>query len=95
MDLLREHGDAAKLLAGGQSLVPAMNFRVVQPSVLIDLNRLGELDYVQVDQSYVRIGAMTRGTDSGIRSTGSWAVSAVGRGNALCRSSTDSKSEAR
>jgi 6-hydroxypseudooxynicotine dehydrogenase subunit alpha len=60
LGLLREHGDAAKLLAGGQSLVPAMNFRVVQPSVLIDLNRIRELDYVRADESYVRIGAMTR-----------------------------------
>src|SRR5512132_3347882 len=60
LDLLHEHGDAAKLLAGGQSLVPAMNFRVVQPSVLIDLNRIKELDYVRADQGFVRIGAMTR-----------------------------------
>src|SRR5512147_763153 len=60
LDLLREHGDAAKLLAGGQSLVPAMNFRVVQPSVLIDLNRLRELDYVRADEGRVQIGAMTR-----------------------------------
>ena len=60
LDLLREHGDAAKLLAGGQSLVPAMNFRVVQPSVLIDLNRVNELDYVRADHDGLRIGAMTR-----------------------------------
>ena len=45
----------AKLLAGGQSLVPAMNFRVVQPGVLIDLNRVGELSYIReedADSSY-------------------------------------------
>ena len=60
LSLLRDHGEDAKLLAGGQSLVPAMNFRVVQPSVLIDLNRIGELDYVQEDGQYLRMGAMTR-----------------------------------
>src|ERR1043165_7234356 len=58
--LLRDHGSDAKLLAGGQSLVPAMNFRVVQPSVIIDLNRLKELDYVREDGGSVHIGAMTR-----------------------------------
>ncbi len=60
LTLLRSYGSEAKLLAGGQSLVPAMNFRVVQPSVLIDLNRVEELDYVNEDSEHVRIGAMTR-----------------------------------
>ncbi len=58
--LLRDPGRDAKLLAGGQSLVPAMNFRVAQPSVLIDLNRIEELDYVREDGDHLRIGAMTR-----------------------------------
>lgn len=61
LELLQQHGPEAKLLAGGQSLVPAMNFRVVQPAVLIDLNRVGELDYIRQDKnSGLRIGAMTR-----------------------------------
>ena len=60
LDLLHEYGDQAKLLAGGQSLVPAMNFRVVQPSVLIDLNRVAELNYIREEDSVLRIGAMTR-----------------------------------
>ena len=60
LSLLREHGGDAKLLAGGQSLVPAMNFRVVQPSALIDLNHIGDLDYVRPDGGCLRIGAMTR-----------------------------------
>ncbi len=60
LSLLRDHGNDAKLLAGGQSLVPAMNFRVVQPSALIDLNRVSELDYVRQDGECLRIGAMTR-----------------------------------
>src|ERR1044071_5578964 len=58
--LLHNYGSEAKLLAGGQSLVPAMNFRVVQPSVLIDLNRVKELDYVREDGKCMRVGAMTR-----------------------------------
>jgi CO/xanthine dehydrogenase FAD-binding subunit len=60
LDLLREHGDSARLLAGGQSLVPAMNFRVVQPGVLIDLNRIGELRYIRDEDATLHIGAMTR-----------------------------------
>jgi aerobic carbon-monoxide dehydrogenase medium subunit len=58
--LLHNSGGDAKILAGGQSLVPAMNFRVVQPSALIDLNRLPELGYIREDGEYLRIGAMTR-----------------------------------
>src|SRR5215207_786975 len=58
--LLHNSGSDAKLLAGGQSLVPAMNFRVVQPSLLIDLNRIRELGYIHEDSERLRIGAMTR-----------------------------------
>ncbi|HSG17546.1 MAG TPA: xanthine dehydrogenase family protein subunit M [Anaerolineae bacterium] len=58
---LSEHGDDAKLLAGGQSLVPAMNFRLVQPSLLVDINLLNELAYVQPSgDGSLRIGALTR-----------------------------------
>ncbi len=60
LEALNYFGSEAKLLAGGQSLVPAMNFRVVQPGCLIDLNRLSKMDSVQVEGSTLRIGAMTR-----------------------------------
>jgi carbon-monoxide dehydrogenase medium subunit len=60
LELMREHASGAKILAGGQSLVPAMNFRVVQPSVLVDINRVPELSYIQEDGDVLRIGAMTR-----------------------------------
>jgi len=60
LELIREHGDEAKILAGGQSLVPAMNFRVVQPSVLVDINRVPELGYIREDGGVLRVGAMTR-----------------------------------
>jgi carbon-monoxide dehydrogenase medium subunit len=74
VDLLAEHGWDAKLLAGGQSLVPTMNFRLAQPAVLLDLNRVEELSYVRfgdpddgmppgdgdATNAALRIGAMTR-----------------------------------
>jgi carbon-monoxide dehydrogenase medium subunit len=61
IELLGEVGEDAKLLAGGQSLVPAMNFRILQPSVLIDLNRIDALTYLEpTDDGGVRMGAMTR-----------------------------------
>ena len=64
LEQMAEHGDAAKLLAGGQSLIPAMNFRVLQPSVLIDLNRIESLDYIEpADDGTLLIGAMTRQRD--------------------------------
>jgi aerobic carbon-monoxide dehydrogenase medium subunit len=58
--LLVEHGDEAKLLAGGQSLVPMMNFRLVRPEHLIDLNRLEGLDYITERDGILAVGAMTR-----------------------------------
>lgn len=58
--LLAEHGDDAKLLAGGQSLIPAMRFRLAQPATLIDLNRIDGLAYVREEDGELRIGGMTR-----------------------------------
>ena len=58
--LKSQYGDDAKFLAGGQSLVPAMNFRIVQPSVLIDLNRVAELSYIREDGNVIRVGSMAR-----------------------------------
>jgi carbon-monoxide dehydrogenase medium subunit len=60
LGLLEEHGDDAKILAGGQSLVAAMNFRLARPSMLIDANRLSELSTVKVDGDFLVIGALTR-----------------------------------
>lgn len=57
--LKAEHGDEARFLAGGQSLVPAMNFRLAQPAALIDLNGVSELDGIRANGS-LRIGALTR-----------------------------------
>lgn len=60
LDLLHNNSDDAKILAGGQSLVPAMNFRIAQPSMLIDLNRVTALSYIREEEGVLRIGAMTR-----------------------------------
>jgi carbon-monoxide dehydrogenase medium subunit len=58
---LAEHGYDAKVLAGGQSLVPMMNFRLVQPAVLVDLNRISELSFIRPDgNGGLLLGAMTR-----------------------------------
>jgi carbon-monoxide dehydrogenase medium subunit len=59
--LLQKH-DGAKVLAGGQSLIPAMRFRLAQPEVLIDINRIAQLDYVRQQKGYLAIGALTRET---------------------------------
>ena len=58
--LLAELGDEAKVLAGGQSLVPLLNFRLARPAHLVDLNRIPELAYIRAWDSGVAIGAMTR-----------------------------------
>jgi aerobic carbon-monoxide dehydrogenase medium subunit len=55
--------DNAKLLAGGQSLMPMLNMRFVQPDALIDLNRIGELAHIRAEGELIRIGAMTRQRD--------------------------------
>ncbi|TFG50425.1 MAG: xanthine dehydrogenase family protein subunit M [Anaerolineales bacterium] len=58
--LLKEYGYDAKILAGGQSLVPMMNFRLVQPAVLVDINNIPELATIKSDQKGVQLGAMVR-----------------------------------
>jgi carbon-monoxide dehydrogenase medium subunit len=60
LGLISQHADDAKILAGGQSLVPAMNFRIAQPGRLIDLNRVAELSYIREEGTAIRIGAMSR-----------------------------------
>jgi CO/xanthine dehydrogenase FAD-binding subunit len=59
-ELLHQHGDAAKVLAGGQSLVPMMAFRLLRPSWMIDINEIPALKYVKVEGDVARIGATTR-----------------------------------
>jgi len=60
LGILAEHGDEAKVLAGGQSLVPLLNFRLVRPTYLVDLNEIAGLDGIRVENGRLAIGAMTR-----------------------------------
>jgi carbon-monoxide dehydrogenase medium subunit len=61
--LAAEHGEDAKFLAGGQSLLPLMKLRFAAPAVLIDLGRVTELSYIRDEGTYVAIGALTRHHD--------------------------------
>jgi carbon-monoxide dehydrogenase medium subunit len=58
--LLAEHGDEARVLAGGQSLVPAMNLRIVRPTVVVDINRIPGADALNVDDGFLRAGPLVR-----------------------------------
>lgn len=58
--LLAQHGDEAKILAGGQSLVPLINLGLARPSVLIDINGLHALDYIERQNGSIAVGALTR-----------------------------------
>ncbi|MCL4265481.1 MAG: xanthine dehydrogenase family protein subunit M [Anaerolineae bacterium] len=61
--LLQQHGDGAKIVAGGQSLIPAMRFRLALPEVLIDINTIDGLEYIREDDGHLMIGALTREAD--------------------------------
>ncbi|HLJ07945.1 MAG TPA: FAD binding domain-containing protein, partial [Acidimicrobiia bacterium] len=63
VSLLSQHGDDAKLLAGGHSLIPLMKLRLASPAVLIDVARIGDLSYVRDGGDHVAIGALTRHHD--------------------------------
>jgi carbon-monoxide dehydrogenase medium subunit len=63
IELLGQHGDEAKLLAGGHSLLPIMKLRLAAPTVLVDLGRLDDLNYVSDEGDHLAIGAMTRHCD--------------------------------
>lgn len=59
VDLLTEHGEDAKLLAGGHSLIPLMKLRLAEPGVLIDLGKIADMAYIREDGGGLAIGAMT------------------------------------
>ena len=63
LGLAAEHGEDAKYLAGGQSLLPLMKLRFAAPAVLIDLGRVTELSYLRDEGTYVAVGALTRHHD--------------------------------
>jgi carbon-monoxide dehydrogenase medium subunit len=57
--LVADHADDAKILAGGQSLLPAMKLRLAQPALLVDIGRIRDLSYITAENGHIRIGAMT------------------------------------
>ena len=57
---LQQHGAEARVLAGGQSLIPAMRFRLARPAVLVDINEIGELNYVRMSDGVLAVGAIAR-----------------------------------
>ena len=57
---LADAGGDGKIIAGGQSLVPMLNFRLLRPSILVDINRIGGLAFVEEDENAIRVGALTR-----------------------------------
>jgi carbon-monoxide dehydrogenase medium subunit len=60
---LQQYGDDAKILSGGQSLIPMMKFRLARPGYLIDINRISGLSYIREDGGYLKIGGLTREAD--------------------------------
>jgi Aerobic-type carbon monoxide dehydrogenase, middle subunit CoxM/CutM homologs len=61
--LLEQHGDAAKILSGGQSLIPMMKVRLARPEYLIDINQIEGLQYIREEEGYLKIGGLTREAD--------------------------------
>ena len=58
--LLQRHGEEAKILSGGQSLIPMMKLRLARPAYVIDINRISGLDYIKEDGNFLKIGGLTR-----------------------------------
>jgi carbon-monoxide dehydrogenase medium subunit/2-furoyl-CoA dehydrogenase FAD binding subunit len=63
IELLDRYGDEAKIIAGGQSLVPMMNFRLARPEILIDISAIKELEYIKTEGDELVIGALARERD--------------------------------
>jgi carbon-monoxide dehydrogenase medium subunit len=60
IEMLKQHGDAAKILSGGQSLIPMMKLRLARPGYLIDINRIAGLSHIKEEDGYLKIGGLTR-----------------------------------
>ncbi|WP_428908001.1 FAD binding domain-containing protein [Niallia sp. Krafla_26] len=60
LQFLEEHGDDAKILSGGQSLIPTMNMRLSTPKIVIDITGIKELNYIRKENDYIAIGALTK-----------------------------------
>ena len=60
ISLLQQYGDDAKILSGGQSLIPMMKLRLARPAYLIDINRIAGLSYIKEEDGYLKIGGLIR-----------------------------------
>ena len=60
VNVLSEAGGECKILAGGQGLVPMLNFRLVRPTVLVDINRIPNLTFIEETSNAMKVGALTR-----------------------------------
>jgi len=60
LSLLEQHGDDAKILSGGQSLIPMMKLRLARPAYLVDINRIAGLSYIKEEGGFLKIGGLTR-----------------------------------
>jgi aerobic carbon-monoxide dehydrogenase medium subunit len=60
---LEQYGDDAKILSGGQSLIPMMKLRLARPGYLVDINRIADLSYIKEEDGYLKIGGLTREAD--------------------------------
>lgn len=60
ISLLQQHGDDAKILSGGQSLIPMMKLRIARPAWIVDINSIPGLDYIREQDGYLRIGGLVR-----------------------------------
>ena len=89
---LLDENENAKILAGGQSLLPMMKFRLANPALLIDINRIGGLEYIHEDGGYLKIGALTRRGRARWFGTGTKTLSAPGGHLPAYRRSFSSKS---
>lgn len=63
LQLLNDYGEEGKVIAGGQSFIPILNMRLSAPECLIDINQLKELDYIKIEEDWLKIGTLTRQTD--------------------------------
>src|ERR1700747_1830336 len=61
--LLEQHGDAAKILSGGENLIPLMKVWLARPEYLIDINQIADLQYIKEENGYLKIGGLTREAD--------------------------------
>jgi len=61
--MLQQYGEDAKILSGGQSLIPMMKFRLARPAYLVDINRISGMSYIREEGGYLKIGGLTREAD--------------------------------